>query len=676
MSDSIGKLSVVISADNSELRKGFNDSTKLVKSFDVSISRMGSVRPQKLNDNIKGVSTDLKSLRKDMVSTGAYLGKALAAGIVTGGTFAAGMIGRDIFGNFAGNLGELARDSINIRSEMEQNAASFEVLTGSVKDAADMMAQLRKLAAESPLTSRNSSQFAKSLLGAGIDKDQVVPVLKMLTDIGQGKSEEIGRIVYAYGQIKNAGQLYMQDLHQILNANVPIMPELSKEVAQRTGRDVNVGNIKDYIEAGKVGFADLHNAMKRLTDEGGRFHGMSDKFSQTFGGQLEQLKDAADITKAGFGKALIEELHLVDGMKDLGKYTERVKKFIEDIRPAIRAVGDVTRGAIQIGSELIRGYGIYAQTLWSELAATNPQIARLSDQVSKLIEDAQNFKIDPVKIVNFAFDVAEVIDTTVGELIDDLELFFEVLKALFEQMREITVNVKAAAASLRIAKEVVNPAAFFRRASSNPAEMREQANKDFETIGRAIARNNGVSLPDDRKTKRDERRQAAIDRVTQKIDQENWDAFNEGMGDAGNKLFGLAESAAEATKRIGAEDLMRKQAFNIKEKYMPESDKIRREIEDLTKLREGGFLSEREFSAAAADLMKNASKDMGQVHLANGIEDGSKELADALAKATAGNPTRTMESLLKELVDLEKARDAKNQELAPAPAVKTVKLPG
>ena len=673
MSDSIGKLSVVISADNSELRKGFNDSTKLVKSFDVSISRMGSVRPQKLNDNIKGVSMDLKSLRKEMTSTGAHLGKALAAGIASGGTFAAGMIGKDIFGNFAGNLGELARDSINIRSEIEQNAASFEVLTGSVKDASDMMAQLRKLAAESPLTSRNSSQFAKSLLGAGIAKDDVVPVLKMLTDIGQGKSEEIGRIVYAYGQIKGAGQLYMQDLHQILNANVPIMPELSKEVAQRTGRDVNVGNIKDYIEAGKVGFADLHNAMKRLTDEGGRFHGMSDKFSQTFGGQLEQLKDAGDITMAEFGKALIEELRLVDGMKDLGKYTERVKKFIEEIRPAIRSVGDVVRGIIQVGSELIKADYIFVNTLWTELAAASPQIGRLSNQIRELIEDAKNFKIDPVKVVNFAFDVAEIIDDAIGEMIDGLEVFFDVLTDLFKMLREITINVKAAAASVRIAREVVNPRNMI--AGQNSIHTK-QTREDFQTIGKAVASASGVTLPDDRKTMRDRRREWAVDRVTQKVNEENWDAFNEGMGDAGNKLFGLAESAAEATKRIGAEDLMRKQAFNIKEKYMPESDKIRREIEDLTKLLEGGFLSEREFSAAAADLMKNASKDMGQVHLANGIEDGSKELADALAKATAGNPTRTMESLLKELVDLEKARDAKNQELAPAPAVKTVKLPG
>ena len=673
MSDSIGKLSVVISADNSELRKGFNDSTKLVKSFDVSISRMGSVRPQKLNDNIKGVSMDLKSLRKEMTSTGAHLGKALAAGIASGGTFAAGMIGKDIFGNFAGNLGELARDSINIRSEIEQNAASFEVLTGSVKDASDMMAQLRKLAAESPLTSRNSSQFAKSLLGAGIAKDDVVPVLKMLTDIGQGKSEEIGRIVYAYGQIKGAGQLYMQDLHQILNANVPIMPELSKEVAQRTGRDVNVGNIKDYIEAGKVGFADLHNAMKRLTDEGGRFHGMSDKFSQTFGGQLEQLKDAGDITMAEFGKALIEELRLVDGMKDLGKYTERVKKFIEEIRPAIRSVGDVVRGIIQVGSELIKADYIFVNTLWTELAAASPQIGRLSNQIRELIEDAKNFKIDPVKVVNFAFDVAEIIDDAIGEMIDGLEVFFDVLTDLFKMLREITINVKAAAASVRIAREVVNPRNMI--AGQNSIHTK-QTREDFQTIGKAVASASGVTLPDDRKTMRDRRREWAVDRVTQKVNEENWDAFNEGMGDAGNKLFGLAESAAEAKKRIDAEDLMRKQAFNIKEKYMPESDKIRREIEDLTKLREGGFLSEREFSAAAADLMKNASKDMGQVHLANGIEDGSKELADALAKATAGNPTRTMESLLKELVDLEKARDAKNQELAPAPAVKTVKLPG
>ena len=694
MSDSIGKLSVIISADNSELKKGFNDSTKLVREFDISITRMGAQKPQKLNENLKGVTTNLKSLRKDVESTGAYMGKALAAGIASGGTLAAAMIGKDLFGDFAGNLGEVVRDSISIRSEMEQTAAAFEVMTGSAEDSKKVVADLRKLAAESPLTSRNAAQFAKSLLGAGVDKDQLVPTLKMLTDIGQGKADEIGRIVYAYGQIKNAGQLYMQDLHQILNANVPIMPDLAKVVGERVGKPVNVGDIKDYIEEGKVGFVDLVRAMKRLTEEGGRFHGMSDKFSQTFGGQLEQLKDAWDVTKGEFGKALIEELRLVDGMKDLSKYTDRVKTLVQDIRPGIAFIGDAIRAAAQVGSELARGYGVYAETLLTSIAAVNPKVADLVKTVKQLVKDAQEFKIDPEKIIDFAVNLAMVVGSSLDEVWSRGKSMFLEYKKIFESVigdiREILADTKTVIHSLKTAKGIaLDPVGqgaklLARGIQAAPNDLSVQGVAQElakQKMGGAVNGGGGDwdaeektirQIGEDMKVKL--RAQLGIVEKPEKLD-DALSAFTGGLGVATASLKKMSNGVADP----GTESLETRQAKYFIDKFKPESERLQDQLKELAKLRSGGFLSESIYSQAAADAMRSASKDMMQQRLPTAMEEGSQAMAEALARATAGQPNLTVEGLLKQLVDLEKARDLRDKQIAPkvpAPVPVPVKLPG
>ncbi|HRO75610.1 MAG TPA: hypothetical protein PLP27_05640, partial [Crocinitomicaceae bacterium] len=53
---------------------------------------------------------------------------------------------------------------------------------------------------------------------------------------------------------------------------------------------------KDQMSEGKISFEMVESAFKSATAEGGAFHGMADKMSQTFGGKLSSMMDAFSTT--------------------------------------------------------------------------------------------------------------------------------------------------------------------------------------------------------------------------------------------------------------------------------------------------------------------------------------------------------------------------------------------
>ena len=121
---------------------------------------------------------------------------------------------------------------------------------------------------------------AGTLLSGGVGYKELIPTLKRVSDIASGTGADITQLGIAYSQIMQAGQLKGQELYQLINANVPILSALSKQLG------VSTGQIKDMMKAGEISSGMVRDAFITMTSEGGAYHNMNEKIVEQMGGAL------------------------------------------------------------------------------------------------------------------------------------------------------------------------------------------------------------------------------------------------------------------------------------------------------------------------------------------------------------------------------------------------------
>lgn len=399
MSQSIG-LAVVVSAQTDPLAKGLRGAEGMIAKFDKAASSGGG------SVTFNQIANSLKDVRAEASRTEGVLGRIrryALAGAVTGGIAAGVSGGLDLAGGLTGAVGE----SIKLAAEFEKTQGAFEVLLGSAEKAKDVIGDIRKFGAESPFNFAGLTDTAKQLAAYGIAGDQLVPTLKMLGEAATGDQEKLNRLAYAYGQVKSAGRLYGTELRQFTETGLPINEALAGVLKNPDGSKVAESGVKALVEEGKVGFPDLVRAFKSLTQEGGKFYGMTDKYAKTFAGSLERVKDSVAVLQQEFGQALIEELGLKDGAKDIEAFTDRLRSGINDLRPWVKTVGELGRGVIQVGYEFGKA-GVQLAGGWVDQLATRiPELGRVAEIMSGIGKDGQGFRIDPAQARELGVALAE-----------------------------------------------------------------------------------------------------------------------------------------------------------------------------------------------------------------------------------------------------------------------------
>lgn len=267
-------------------------------------------------------------------------GVAVAGKLVAGAALAAGTA---IAG--AGILG------VKSAGDFEQSRVAFEVMLGSADKARKLMSEIATFAKETPFELPEVVTGAKQLLAFGVAQENILPTMRRLGDIAAGVGVPVGQLTNVFGQVKVAGRLMGQDLLQFTNAGVPMIEALAKTMGKPQEE------IKKLVEQGKVGFPEVEAAIASLTDNGGKFGGMMEKQSKTFGGVVSNIKD-------GFGQILRSAV----GISSSGDITEggifdRVKDAAEKALPVIQKVAENIGPAVMKGFEMA-GKGIQTAVEW------------------------------------------------------------------------------------------------------------------------------------------------------------------------------------------------------------------------------------------------------------------------------------------------------------------------
>lgn len=180
------------------------------------------------------------------------------------------------------------QELINVRSQFQQLDIAFTTMLGSKEKADQLTKDLIQFASTTPFGMKDTATAAKQLLAYGSAADEVKNELRMLGDVASGTSQPIGELVYLYGTLKTQGRAQQMDINQFAGRGIPIYKELAKVL------EINVSQVRDFVSAGKVGFAEVQQAFQNMTAQGSMFGGLMEAQSKTIQGELERLGDAYD----------------------------------------------------------------------------------------------------------------------------------------------------------------------------------------------------------------------------------------------------------------------------------------------------------------------------------------------------------------------------------------------
>lgn len=228
-------------------------------------------------------------------------------------------------GTFLG-VGAVLGKSIKDGMEMGMKNVSFEVLFGGEEPAKQMIDNITAYAAkaygQSAVT--NAVQMMK---GFDVATEDIMPNLRAIGDIAMGNKDRFNSLTLAFSQMSSTGKLMGQDLLQMVNAGFNPLVQISK----KTGK--SVATLKDEMSKGLITSQMVTQAFREATGEGGLFHGMIERMSNTAGGQWQnvmsnfnlRLLDLYNIIEPYLIPALktLNQL-LTDPITTIGKLTDKI----------------------------------------------------------------------------------------------------------------------------------------------------------------------------------------------------------------------------------------------------------------------------------------------------------------------------------------------------------------
>lgn len=253
-----------------------------------------------LDKDLEKLNNKLKHTGDRLTGIGKELSLKLTAPLVAAGAFA-----------------------LKSAADMEQLEVAFTTMLGSADDAKRVLEELNQFAAETPFDFPELADAARKLIAFGVSADDLQDELRALGDVSAGVGMSINEIAEIYGKAKVQGQIFAEDINQLTGRGIPIIQELAKQFG------VTEGEVKKLVQTGQVGFANIQQAFKDLTSEGGKFSGLMAAQSETLGGVFGSLQDNVMMTLTVIGNKIVETFDLKNVIAKVDELTQKIRTFAE-----------------------------------------------------------------------------------------------------------------------------------------------------------------------------------------------------------------------------------------------------------------------------------------------------------------------------------------------------------
>lgn len=288
-----------------------------------------------------------------------------------------------IAGAFA--VKELVSNIVKVRGEFQQLEASFRTMLGSEEKATELMTQLLDTAAKTPFDLQSISNGARQLLSYGENVENVNDDLIRLGNIAAGLNQPLNDLIYLYGTTMTQGRLYTADYNQFVGRGIP----LGRELASVLG--VAESKVREMVEAGKVGFPEVQQALQNLTNEGGMFYNLMEEQSKTITGRISNIQDSISMmlneighqSEGIIGGSLDAVSYLVDHYEQVGRVLVGLVGTYGAYKTAVMAVTAMQAlqtagvGALTVAETLHYGWLVIvekAQKLLNATMLANPYV--------------------------------------------------------------------------------------------------------------------------------------------------------------------------------------------------------------------------------------------------------------------------------------------------------------
>lgn len=228
---------------------------------------------------------------------------------------------------------QFSSDVIDATGKMQQLQVELSTILQDKDKANKLISDVVQFAAKTPFNLDDVATGAKQLLAYGSTAEEVVNELSMLGDVASGLQIPIGQLIYLYGTLRTQGRAMTVDIRQFAGRGIPIYEELAKVLG------VSKDQVGEFVKEGKVGFAEVEQAFKNMTSEGGKFANLMENSAGTWPQRLSNIEDT-----------------LFQKMNDFGnKYKEVFELGIGTAEDLVENLEDV----ISIIGSLVAAYGTY-----------------------------------------------------------------------------------------------------------------------------------------------------------------------------------------------------------------------------------------------------------------------------------------------------------------------------
>lgn len=217
-------------------------------------------------------------------------------------TVAAGQMIADFAKKAASELSNVVKSGLEYNASMQSYLTNFKVMLGSEEQAAEKLAEIRKMAASTPFSLDDLTDGTQTLLQFGIAVDDTTGVLQQLGDISLGNADKLQTLVRAYGKMSSAQKVTLENVNMMIDAGFNPL----NQICTATGE--SMADLYKRISDGKVSFAELESAVASATSQGGQFYNGMLEASQTFSGRMSTLKDNVSALTGELTGGLFEAL--------------------------------------------------------------------------------------------------------------------------------------------------------------------------------------------------------------------------------------------------------------------------------------------------------------------------------------------------------------------------------
>lgn len=215
--------------------------------------------------------------------------------------------------------------ALKAASDIEQAHVAFEVFLGDANQAKKVMEGLIDFAVKTPFRFKGLMETSNMLMAMGESGATLIDTLRILGTVSRGRQDLLSRVALAYGQIMTAGKLRGQELRQLTEAGVGIIPELSK-LTGISQQDL-ASRVSDY----NIPAAVVRQALVNMTSEGGRYFGLLERQAQTLHGIFSNLVDSVYFLSSSFGSQIVRVLNLGEAIKKLIAFLNKLNEQFLDL---------------------------------------------------------------------------------------------------------------------------------------------------------------------------------------------------------------------------------------------------------------------------------------------------------------------------------------------------------